>query len=104
MCTGCSPDYSWEAENEREMELDELKAEMYNQAYEEGYTDAVEYVIDGMPHSIIDAEELEDSLYWIFDDEDLAQEVRDLIFDNISVYERWDYAIPYSNLGMDYAY
>ena len=118
MCVGCSPDYSFEAEAERQMELDELKAEIYNQAYEEGYNDAVEDVIDSMPCPMINVYELEDYLNDILfeydslecyldstvDCNEFANELRDQLFSYCKLYDRTDFEIPYSNLGMDYAY
>ena len=105
MCVGCAPDYSWESEAEKQMDLDELKAEIYKQAYEEGYKDAVEATIDNMPWYLIDMDELEEALDMIFDNTyGYADEIRDQILSYCNLYECTDFKIDYSDSAMDYAY
>lgn len=95
---------STERELEKEMEFEESKAEIYASAYEEGYRDAVRAVVEEMPGYLVDVEEVEDSLYMIFDDGEYAEEIRDLIFSNCEIYENRDFAVEYSKDEMDYGY
>ena len=98
---GCGPT---ERDLEKDLELDDLKREIYVKAYKEGYKDATRAVIDELPWYLIDMEELEDSLYQIFDDGYLAEEVRDQITTYCNIYENTDFAVEYSSDEMDYEY
>ena len=98
---GCSPT---ERDLERKIELEEIKREIYTQAYEDGYKDATRAVINELPWYLVDMEDLEDSLYMIFDDGEYAEEIRDQIMTYCEIYESKDFAIEYSNDEMDYAY
>ena len=93
-----------EKELEQKIDLENMKTEIYLNAYEEGYMDAVDAVISEMPWYMIDAEELESSLYMIFDDGAFAEEVRDLIFSYCELYEHEDFEIAYSDSAMDFGY
>ena len=98
---GCTPT---ERDLEKEMEFDDIKSDIYAKAYEEGYKDAIQAVVDELPWYLVDMEELEDSLYQIFEDEEYAEEVRDQIITYCDIYEKKDFAIDYSNDAMDYDY
>lgn len=91
-------------EVEHEIDIDEMKTEVYRSAYKEGYMDAVEAMMYELPWYMVDADELENSLYMIFDDEAIAEEVRDLIFSYCELYERADFELAYSDSGMDFDY
>lgn len=98
---GCAPT---ERDLEKEIELDDTKSGIYAKAYEEGYKDAIQAVVDELPWYLVDMEKLEDSLYQIFEDEEYAEEVRDQIITYCDIYEKNDFAIDYSNDAMDYDY
>lgn len=98
---GCAPT---ERDLEKEMEFDDIKSEIYAKAYEEGYKDAAQAVVNELPWHLIDMEELEDSLYKIFEDGEYAEEVRDQIITYCDIYEKSDFVIDYSNDAMDYDY
>lgn len=98
---GCGPT---ERDLEKEAELEDIKREVYIKAYKEGYKDATRAVVDELPLYLIDVEELEDSLYQIFEDGYLAEEVRDQITTYCNIYENTDFALKYSNDEMDYEY
>lgn len=98
---GCAPT---ERDLEKEIELDDTKSRIYAKAYEEGYKDAIQAVVDELPWYLVDMEKLEDSLYQIFEDEEYAEEVRDQIITYCDIYEKNDFAIDYSNDAMDYDY
>lgn len=92
LLTGCAPTTS----------TMESKYEIYSEGYSEGYNDALDAVINEMPWSFIDKEELVDALYQIFDNDEYAEEVRDQILSYCELFERQDYEIDYSDLGIDY--
>jgi hypothetical protein len=92
LITGCSSsENSWERE-----------CEIYEKAYKDGYNDAVEEIVDELPWTFIDKEELEDSLYKIFEDGAFAEEVRDQIQSYCEIYSNDDFEIDYSDTGIDY--
>jgi hypothetical protein len=101
LVVGC---YQNKRDSKRRMELAEIKREVYEKAYEEGYKDAVVAVMYELPWYMVDMEELEDSLYEIFDDGEYAEEIRDQITSYCEIYERSDFVVEYSNDGMDYEY
>ena len=65
----------------------ESKSETSDNAYEEGYDAAIQDVMDELPSSMIDVEELQDSLYIIFEDGEYAEEIRDQIMSYCNIYD-----------------
>ena len=93
-----------EREIENRINEEVEKAEIYHAGYKDGYIDAMEWVAGTMPEYVIDMEELEDSLYMIFEDAEYAEEIRDWIWSDCVVYERGDFTKEFSDSGIDFDY
>ena len=107
LLVGCSTspsEYELEKEAEREAELDAIKREAYEQGHKEGYYDAIDAMISEMPWYLIDVEEMHDSLNKIYDGDEYADELRDLILDYCELHESTDFVVEYSDSMMDYDY
>jgi hypothetical protein len=92
MFAGCTTSsHSSENKIDNEIYLDEIKREIYQEAFAEGYRAAADAIIDEMPWYVVDLEELEASLYMIFDDDAYAEEIRDQILSYCEIYERTEF-------------
>ena len=92
LLAGCSSSkHTSEKEIDNEVYLDEIKQEIYQEAYEAGYRAASDTIIGKMPWYMVDMEELEESLYMIFDDEAYAEEIKDQILSYCKIYDRADF-------------
>ena len=94
LLAGCSSSkHTSEKEIDNEVYLDEIKQEVYREAYEAGYRTASDAIIGELPWYMVDMEELEESLYMIFDDEAYAEEIRDQILNYCRIYDRAEFRV-----------